>query len=255
MQTKKPALLAAMLAAASPAWSADPPPEHTVTGNVGIFSQYIFRGLTQTNEKPALQGGFDYAHASGLYAGVWASNISWISDFVPGNSASLEMDFYAGYKPTFGDFFVDLGVLRYQYPGSYVEGVTKPHTTELYIAGGWKTISLKYSHSLGDTFGVCDADDTYYLDFTAAWPIGPFTILGHAGRQKYKGSCQGFDNDIASYNDYKVEGQWSFAKDWTLGGGYTTTNADDGAATQAFYTSTKKFIGDDYWYAYVKKVF
>src|SRR5476651_498722 len=108
--------------AAAPAAPASP---HTLTGNVGLFSQYIFRGLTQTNEKPALQGGFDYAHSSGFYAGTWASNITWFTDqnantlarpvslAAPGsigapytanqhNSASLEWDFYGGYKNTFG---------------------------------------------------------------------------------------------------------------------------------------------------------
>src|SRR6185295_1067182 len=100
---------------------------------------------------------------SGIYAGLWGSNVSWISDFNPGVSASLELDIYAGYKPTFDDFFVDVGVLRYEYPGSYgnlVAPVVKPNTTEIYLAGGWKTISLKYSYSTSNTFGFCDARGT-----------------------------------------------------------------------------------------------
>ncbi|SRR5258706_6105144 len=253
-------LLATAIAAAVPAisFAEEPAPANTFTANVGIFSQYIFRGLTQTNGKPALQGGFDYAHASGLYAGVWASNVSWISDFNSAASASLEMDFYGGYKPTFGDFFVDVGVLRYQYPRSYphTPGYYTPHTTELYLAGGWKTISLKYSHSLGNTFGVCDAQGTYYLDLTGSWPIGDFYILGHAGKQKYKGTCNGVDNDIASYVDYKVEGGWGFAKDWTLAAGYTTTDRYGKSNTPAFYTPPgKEFIGHDQVYGYIKKTF
>ena len=60
--------------------ASEPASPHTLTGNVGLFSQYVFRGLSQTNEKPALQGGLDYSHASGFYAGVWGSNVSWISD-------------------------------------------------------------------------------------------------------------------------------------------------------------------------------
>src|SRR3954463_3838966 len=60
-----------------------PTPEHNFTGNVGLFSQYIFRGLTQTDRNPAVQGGFDYAHKSGFYAGTWASNISWLRDGQP----------------------------------------------------------------------------------------------------------------------------------------------------------------------------
>src|SRR6476469_8451621 len=50
-------------------------PDYTITGNFGIYSQYIFRGLTQTDQKPAFQGGFDYAHTNGFYLGTWGSNI------------------------------------------------------------------------------------------------------------------------------------------------------------------------------------
>ena len=55
---------------------APPTPEHTFTANIGLFSEYIFRGISQTGGKPAVQGGFDYSHASGFYAGTWASNIT-----------------------------------------------------------------------------------------------------------------------------------------------------------------------------------
>src|SRR5262245_22953793 len=96
------------------------PSDHTLTGNIGLYSQYIFRGLTQTNKEPALQGGFDYSHSSGLYVGTWGSNVSWLRDgggYVAGGS--LEWDFYGGFKGTFGksDFTYDLGLLYYWYPG------------------------------------------------------------------------------------------------------------------------------------------
>ena len=71
-----------------------------VTGNITLASEYRFRGIDQTNGKPALQGGFDYSHASGVYLGNWNSNVSEGAGF-PG--ASLEMDFYGGYKKSFGD--------------------------------------------------------------------------------------------------------------------------------------------------------
>src|SRR5688572_17036529 len=68
------------------------PSPHTLSANVGLSSQYVFRGLTQTHQEPAIQGGFDYAHAGGFYAGTWLSNISWFSDLVPGTSSSFEWD-------------------------------------------------------------------------------------------------------------------------------------------------------------------
>src|SRR5260370_25263909 len=68
--------------AASDAKPADAKPAepYTITGNFGIYSQYIFRGLTQTDRKPAFQGGFDFAHSSGCYLVTWGSNISWRHD-------------------------------------------------------------------------------------------------------------------------------------------------------------------------------
>ncbi len=80
---------------------------HTITGNFGIFSQYIFRGMTQADRKPAAQGCFDYSHESGFYAGTWLSNISWLKENASapapgsiqgtyGGGGSLELDFYGG---------------------------------------------------------------------------------------------------------------------------------------------------------------
>src|SRR5258705_1804060 len=121
---KKTLLAGAVAAAILPlsATAADAPASpHTITGNAGFFSQYVFRGLTQTNRKPAVQGGFDHAHASGFYAGTWGSNISWLTDPTPpaySSAGSLEWDFYGGYKWNLPyDMTLDLGTLYYWYPG------------------------------------------------------------------------------------------------------------------------------------------
>ena len=99
---------------AAAALEAKPEPEFTFTGNAGLFSDYRFRGFTQTDYKPAFQGGFDFAHKSGFYLGNWNSNVEQALY----NGASLEMDFYGGYKHTFGDFGLDVGVIYYYYPGT-----------------------------------------------------------------------------------------------------------------------------------------
>src|SRR5678815_3374334 len=94
---------------------AEPKPDYTITGNFGIYSQYVFRGLTQTDRKPAAQGGFDLATPGGFYAGTWGSNISWLHDAgVVDHGASLEWDFYGGYKYAISeDSGLDAGVLYY----------------------------------------------------------------------------------------------------------------------------------------------
>ena len=214
-------LLAGLIAVSSvsaPALAAEPTPEHTVTGNVGFFSQYIFRGLTQTDREPALQGGFDYAHSSGFYAGTWASNISWLREnvttfvggapFVQGTynqGGSLEWDFYGGYKMSFGDFGVDVGTLYYWYPGKINPAavalnapfaVPKANTWEAYLGGSWKWLTAKVSYSLMDqTFGVAESDGTLYFDVSANVPLGDFvkpltgfTLMAHWGYQKYRGT-------------------------------------------------------------------
>lgn len=227
------ALIAAGVALPTLVSAADaaPAPEHTFTSNVGVVSEYLYRGIGQTNRKPALQGGVDYAHASGLYAGTWGSNVSWLSDQAPlvGKiSNSIEMDFYGGYKSTIGDFGYDVGLLQYYYPGSYPVGFNNPNTLEGYVAGTWTFLTLKYSHSFSDLFGWVGSKNSGYLDLTATYELIPtVNLIGHVGRQKVNGSS----SNGASYTDYKV----GVTKDFSgtvVGLSYITTNA-----SEAWYTN------------------
>ena len=251
------AALTTLAAFASPAIAqtpASPPEPFTFTGNVGIYSQYIFRGLTQTDRKPALQGGFDVAHTSGFYAGTWASNISWLHDAgVVDHGASLEWDFYGGYKYAISeDWGLEAGVLYYWYPGTYHGGVTKPDTTELYVAGAWKWVSLKYSHSVGDTFGIPNSENSWYLDLSANYPItDALTLNAHVGRQEFKGSTNGFDNGATlDYTDWKLGVTWAAGNGWNIGAYYTDTNAKD-----AGYTLAGRNIGKATGTVFVQKTF
>lgn len=81
------------------------------SANVGLFSDYRFRGISQTDNEPAIQGGFDWSHDSGFYLGTWASNLEF-------NDAHIEMDFYGGYAGSVENFSYDLGVIYYWYPGT-----------------------------------------------------------------------------------------------------------------------------------------
>jgi uncharacterized protein (TIGR02001 family) len=263
------AMPVSLLAAdAAPAEAKSP---HTFTGNVGLFSQYIFRGLTQTNRKPAIQGGFDYAHEAGFYAGIWGSNISWITDsFGVGGSYSAEFDTYLGWKWSLPqDFGIDLGFLRYNYPGTtpplgFPAGTAKADTNELYVAGSWKWITLKYSYSLGDTFGIKDARGSSYIDLTAAVPIADsgFTITGHVGHQKYDGTNaplwagSGCTQSCLNYTDYKlgVNKEW-----WGLNFGLMWTKADtkglSPAGSAVYNNNYGRNIGDSTVTVSVQKTF
>jgi uncharacterized protein (TIGR02001 family) len=206
-----------------------------LTGNLGIVSQYVFRGTTQTNEKPALQGGFDLNHDNGLYAGVWLSNISWISDTNPAASASLEADIYGGWKPAFNDWLNgDIGVLHYAYPGSYPNGMTKPDTTEVYLGLDAKWIAFKYSYSTGNTFGNAGTSGSTYADLSLTHELfAGLTGIAHLGRQHYTGS----NASLLSYTDWKLGLTRDFSG-YVLGLAYTGSNASD-----AGYTIRGKNIG------------
>ena len=115
MPRTKMAIAAALAATSVSTFAADPPKsDWTITGNAGLFSDYRFRGISQTNKKPAFQGGIDISHASGLYVGNWNSNVD--SAFF--NGANIEMDFYGGYKLPLGDYSLDFGAIYYYYPVS-----------------------------------------------------------------------------------------------------------------------------------------
>ena len=239
-----------------------PASPHTLTGNIGLFSQYIFRGLTQTNGEPALQGGLDYAHESGFYVGTWGSNISWLSDSTYTAGGSLELDIYGGYKGTIGktDFGYDVGLLYYWYPGDVVANGTKADTLEVYGALSWKWLSAKLSYAISnEVFGVPNADGTTYLDLTASYPVPntKLTLIGHYGMQKYSGNSAGVDNDtVASYNDWKLGVSYSLPKDFTVGAYYTDTDMTDTQKT--FYTPTgagTKFLGKSTGTIFVQKTF
>lgn len=218
---------------------------HTFTANVTLASEYIYRGIGQTNRKPAIQGGFDYAHSSGFYLGTWLSNVSWLSDqnSFPamaaaggGISNSLEWDFYGGYKGSFAnDWSYDVGVLRYYYPGTYPAGFVSPDTTEVYGQIGYKWVSLKYSHSTTDLFGQRnpvtgqDSKGSGYLDLTANYDLGNgWGIVGHVGHQKVKNFSD------ASYTDWKL----GVTKDvgfGVVGVSYVDTNAKGDCANGEWY--------------------
>jgi uncharacterized protein (TIGR02001 family) len=218
-------------AAPAAAAAAAPASPHTVTYNVGLFSQYIWRGMTQTDESLALQGGVDYAHSSGLYAGAWASNVSWTTDQGYMDSGSLELDLYGGYANTFGqsDFGYNVGVLQYLYPGDNARHMAETDATELYGALTWKWANVKASYVASDeAWGFADARGTWYTEANADIPVGDsgFTINLHAGRFMFDGSVGGFSKHHYNYNDWKVGVTKAWDNGIKVGAAYTDNDAE-----------------------------
>ncbi|AYH45875.1 TorF family putative porin [Azoarcus sp. DN11] len=207
-----------------------------ITANVALVSDYAYRGISQTKEKPALQGGFDYAHSSGLYVGAWGSNVSWLRDLERGKDVnsgnSLELDLYGGYKGTVGDIGYDVGLLQYVYPGDFdtkwrsTVGQKQPNTLEAYVGLSWEFLSFKYSNSLTNLFGTPDSKNSQYFDLSAAYEVIPGTTLNaHVGRQMIAGPTP-------SYTDWKL-GVSQAVAGVTVGLYYVDTNLKNKDALNA----------------------
>ena len=263
-------LLAAMavpLGAQSPA--PPPPPSllgFALSGSATFGSQYLFRGLTQTDGKPTIQGELDLAHPAGWYLSVAMSNISWFTDQNAGlgsdptslgspgrvgpplydpqkvNSAGIELDVFGGYKWAFAkDWALDLGFYRYLYPGTYANlgAFRNPDTTEAYLGISYRWASLKYSRVVSAcSFGTYNSEGTSYTDLSLAIPLGEsgWALLLHGGKTAYpattnpdfftNGTQLTGDNALFSYTDYKV----GFSKEFK---GYTIALAGTHAGTRA----------------------
>jgi uncharacterized protein (TIGR02001 family) len=223
----KSKLLLALLATSSAAFAQTAPAAPEVTYNVGVVSQYRYRGLAQTKGQPALQGGVDYANASGYYAGAWASQIQWIKDSsgVPTSSVNYsgntELDLYGGYKFESSGVAYDVGFLRYQYVGNDLGKSTvykNANTNEVYAAATLGAYTFKYSYALSELFGTPSSKGSDYLDLSANYDMGNgITLTPHIGRQIVQGPGAGSGG--LSYTD----GSLTVAKD--LGNGLSATAA------------------------------
>ncbi|MFN0318350.1 MAG: TorF family putative porin [Burkholderiales bacterium] len=234
-----------LLGASSLATAEEPKPAFTLSSNAYLVSDYLYRGQTQTWGKPAIQAGFDLSHASGLYLGTWASNVSG-NQFAGG---SLEIDLYGGYNGKISDDIgYSAGFLYYYYPGANynkISGCTtcideKYDTLEANVGGNWKWVSGKLSYAITDYFGLnqntaglnSDSKGTVYLEGNANYPLMEgLTLVGHIGYTNFS------EESAAPVNG---ETNLSFA-DWKLGLSYTMK---DGWTAGAYYVDT---TNKDFW--------
>ncbi len=216
-------MMAAAAAAAFAMGAAAPVLAQDVGFNVGVTSDYIFRGLTQTDKDPAIQGGVDFSTDSGWYGGAWASNV----DF--GDDTDAEVDVYGGYTTEAGGFAWDFGALVYTYVGA--PGGVSYDNVELKVAAsraiGPASVGAAVYYS-PESWGV-DNESVYY-ELNAGYALTDrISLSGAVGRQT-------FDPGV-DYTTWNVGGAYALTDKVALDLRYHDTDLD--GYDEAFVASLK----------------
>ena len=244
-------------APAAPAAAASAPDASPITYNIGVVSDYRYRGISQSKMKPALQGGIDYANGP-IYVGTWASTISWVKDamvasnranagnedYVPVDEkgAPVEWDLYGGTK---GDIIkdtlsYDVGVLAYVYLGQEFHkiGLSNPDTGEVYGALTYGVFTAKVSVSATPLFGIPKSKGSQYYDLSANFDLGSgFTLTPDVGFQNITGSVAKAAD--LSYGAYSL----TLGKDFGKGISASLQIIATDAKKADYQTSDSKFTG------------
>lgn len=249
-----------------------------LTANIGVVSEYVFRGIRQTWGAPALQGGVDYVHPSGFYVGTWLSNTS---ANLYGN-ATVEVDLYGGYRTSFDEVTLDVGVLQFVFPGADYDKITpagtyaskKYNSTELYLSGTWRWLNLKASRSMtkvgyfgfsdnnafvgafpGDpTAGVTSSNTngSWYIEANVNYEVLPtWTVTAHVGHQHITHSTK------LNYQDYKLGVTKALPQGWVAGLAYSGTSGADywDRYPSVAGNGTTKNMADGVWIASINRSF
>lgn len=207
-----------------------------VSGNMGATSDYRFRGISQSQNAPAIQGGVDYAHSSGFYVGNWNSSVS---SSVYTNGSGVESDLYAGWKKDiYKGLTLDVGSYNYFYPRATTTAATGSNfdTYEGFVGLGYGPVSVKYNRTLGNGyFGTANAQGTQYYQADVNYPIAgsKISLLAHAGKTNVANQSTG------DYNDYNF-GVGYDLKGWNLAAKYYTNTSLTTAAKTANTINSQK---------------
>lgn len=205
------------------------------SANVALTTDYYFRGLSQTNNDGAIQGGFDWSHDSGIYAGIWASNVAF-------GSTNIEADTYIGFANEISGFGYDLGYLKY----NYNDTPSSSDPDEFYFNLSYSYFSAGYAYS-PDWFGTDEASSYIYMgaDYDLPADIGLSLSVGKSFGDAYKiGSNYeyidykiGINKDFAGINfDLSYVGN-NLDTNECVSYGYTKGNCDD----RFILTASKSF--------------
>ena len=235
--------------------AAAPPADATapLSGDIGVYSDYIARGLSYTSEKTSFQGHVEYDWKRGPYVGVvLAHSTSW------GGSESIEIDSYGGFITRLGSVAIDTGMYSWIYPGHrFPVSDSFYNTVEAYAGISYKVVGVKAWYELTDYFGLNDhsarpnyglppngsSQGSHYVEGNLAFPLpSGFTLNLHVGHQWIE------RYDRLNYTDALIGIQKDIGRGFLLGAAYTDTDAEP-----ALYTDSRGInLARDKWLLYLK---
>jgi uncharacterized protein (TIGR02001 family) len=223
----------AALAALTSCALAAPTQAGDLSANVSVTNNYIWRGLTQTENESAVQGGIDYAADSGFYAGTWVSNVK----YGPSDVYSYEHDVYGGYAFDAGGVSWDVGLLYYNYDREAEFDFLEGYVTMglgAFSLGAWVLLDTEAEEGAGQDFG---AGGTYYVSADYGFEVGDGIEIGvHAGYHDgdFAEAFNGTDDGYFDYNISLSKGGFGFM--------ITDTNAGGPASESGFDNDQVKFV-------------
>ena len=239
------------------------------SANVDIATEYVFRGISQTKEGPAIQGGYDLTCGI-FYAGVWASNLDWGGDTAGNSIANIEMDWYLGVKPVTGRITWDLGVIYYSYPNSAkvaVNAVGAPdrrdyNYVELKVGASteiWKDgtvgvtvfYSPDYQYEAGSVWTTEASFTQVFPKFSALhreWTPSFSALLGYQKATSDKAVyIRNVTGDDDSYLYWNAGVTFGFLEKWSIDFRYWDTNIDKapgfGSCSVDLFSCDQRFVG------------
>ncbi|VAW75354.1 Conserved hypothetical protein 2001 [hydrothermal vent metagenome] len=196
-----------------------------VTANVSAVSNYYFRGITQTSNGAAVQGGFDYSNESGFYAGVWGSNV----DFGVASTESTEIDLYAGFGGEIGSgVSYDLGAIYYAYPGAggKDQGGDLDYA-ELYVGAGMGMFSASFNYNVWGETGSKPTDNQFNDDGDYFWTISADIPMPEDFSFGAFIAGANFDSDVDDYNYWGASLTKDVGEFGSLSMNYEQNDGDD----------------------------
>jgi uncharacterized protein (TIGR02001 family) len=225
----------------------------SLSANVALATEYVFRGFSQTAEGAAVQGGFDLT-CGRYYAGVWASNLDWGTVPVAGPDpvwANIEIDYYAGIKPKTGPISWDLGVIYYTYPNSFENGGFSNNFVELKVGASgeiWKDGTLgvtvfyspDYQYETGSVWTVETAFSQALPKFGMFSPTFSALVGYQTGGSSYSARVLGGTDD--NYTYWNAGLTLGFHEKWSIDLRYWDTNVDNGFCSGSTFQCDERFV-------------